>query len=195
MKTLLIVAIALAVILAASQLWAHGQVRQTETLPYQVVKAYPDFEVRRYATANFITVTMAGDTYRANSGQGFRTLAGYIFGGNATGQKIAMTSPVEMEMDSTVTMKFMLPAAHDPKDLPAPNDAAVRFSTERERTLAAITFSGFANDERIVEYKDLLFAALQREGIAHTGQWSLLGYDPPYRLIGRRNEVVVEVLP
>jgi hypothetical protein len=171
MKTLLIVAIALAVVLAASQLWAHGQVRQTETLPYQVVKAYPDFEVRRYATANFITVTMAGDTYRANSGQGFRTLAGYIFGGNATGQKIAMTTPVEMEMDSTVTMKFMLPAEHDPKDLPAPNDA------------------------RIVEQKDLLFAALQREGIAHTGQWSLLGYDPPYRLIGRRNEVVVELLP
>jgi hypothetical protein len=119
MKTLLIVAIALAVLLIASQVWAYGQVRQIETLPYQVDKAYPDFEVRHYATANFISVTMAGDTYRANSGQGFRTLAGYIFGGNATGQKIAMTTPVEMEMDSTVTMKFMLPAEHDPKDLPA----------------------------------------------------------------------------
>ncbi len=30
---------------------------------------------------------------------------------------------------------------------------------------------------------------------ANNGRWSLLGYDPPYRLTGRRNEVVVELLP
>lgn len=195
LRILLIVLVAVAVLFAVSQVWASGQVRQTETLPYQVVKGYPDFEVRRYATANFISVTMDADSYRASSSKGFRTLAGYIFGGNATGQKIAMTTPVEMELDSTVTMKFMIPAEHDPKDLPAPNDASVQFSTERERTLAAITFSGFADDERIRTHKDQLFAALQREGIAHTGQWSFLGYDPPYRLTGRRNEVVVELLP
>jgi hypothetical protein len=195
MKILSILALVLLVLLAASQLWAYGQVRQIETLPYTVTKAYPDFEVRRYATANFIYVTMPADSYRNSSGQGFRTLAGYIFGGNATSQKIAMTTPVEMEMDSTVTMKFMIPAEHDPKDLPAPNDASVRFTTEQERTLAAITFSGFANDERIAEHRDLLFAALDRAGLAHTGQWSFMGYDPPYRLTGRRNEVVVELVP
>lgn len=194
MKILSIIALVLLVLLAASQLWAYGQVRQIETLPYTVTKAYPDFEVRRYARANFIYVTMPADSYRNSSGNGFRTLAGYIFGGNATGQKIAMTSPVEMEMDSTVTMKFMIPAEHDPKDLPAPNNTEVRFTTEQERTLAAITFSGFANDERIAEHRDLLFAALQRTGLAHSGQWSFMGYDPPYRLTGRRNEVVVELV-
>jgi hypothetical protein len=194
MKILSIIALVLLVLLAASQLWAYGQVRQIETLPYQVVKTHPDFEVRRYATANFISVTMDAQSYQASSSRGFRTLAGYIFGGNATGQKIAMTSPVEMEMDSTVTMKFMIPAEHDPKDLPAPNNAEVRFITEQERTLAAITFGGFASDERILEHRDKLFAALQRAGLVHTGQWSFMGYDPPYRLMGRRNEVVVELV-
>lgn len=195
MKILSIIALVLVVLLAASQLWAYGQVRSIEMYPYAVLKTYPDFGTRRYQAANFIYVTMDAESYRASSGKGFRTLAGYIFGGNATGQKIAMTSPVEMEMDSVVTMKFMLPAEHDPKDLPAPNNAEVRFTTEQERTLAAITFGGFADDARILEHKDRLFAALEREGIAHTGQWSFLGYDPPYRLAGRRNEVVVELLP
>jgi len=194
MKTFAIIALALGILFALSQFWAYGQVRSIEMYPYAVLKSYPDFETRRYQAANFIYVTMDAQSYRASSGRGFRTLAGYIFGGNATGQKIAMTSPVEMEMDSTVTMKFMLPAEHDPKDLPAPNNAEVRFTTEQERTLAAITFGGFADDARILEHKDRLFAALEREGIAHTGQWSFLGYDPPYRLVGRRNEVVVELL-
>ena len=39
-------------------------------------------------------------------------LAGYIFGGNDREQKIAMTSPVVMEMDSTMTMKFLVPAQY-----------------------------------------------------------------------------------
>lgn len=195
MKTFAVIALILAVLFVLSQLWAYGQVRNIEMYPYQVVKAYDDFEVRRYEAANFIYVTMDAESYRASSGRGFRTLAGYIFGGNATGQKIAMTSPVEMEMDGPVTMKFMLPAEHDPGTLPTPNDSSVKFATEAQRTLAAITFGGFASDERILEHKDALFAALEREGIAHSGQWSFMGYDPPYRLVGRRNEVVVELLP
>lgn len=195
MKTYAIIALVLAGLFVLSQLWAYGQVRNIEMYPNEVVKAYADFEVRRYQSANFIYVTMGADSYQSGSSRGFRTLAGYIFGGNATGQKIAMTSPVEMEMAGPMTMKFMLPAEHDPTDLPRPNNAEVRFKTEAERTMAAITFGGFANDARILEHKEKLFAALQREGIAHTGQWSFMGYDPPYRLMGRRNEVVVELLP
>lgn len=195
MKTFAIIALVLAGLFALSQLWAYGQVRNIEMYPCEVVKAYADFEVRRYHSANFIYVTIDADSYRGGSSRGFRTLAGYIFGGNETGQQIAMTSPVEMEMDGPMTMKFMLPAEHDPKDLPKPDNAEVQFKTEAERTMAAITFGGFANDARIVEHKEKLFAALEREGIAHTGQWSFMGYDPPYRLVGRRNEVVVELVP
>ena len=195
MKIVYIVLIVLLVLFVVSQVWTQRQVSGIETYPYRVVKSYDGFEVRTYERANFIYVTMDARTYAEGSSRGFRTLAGYIFGGNDRQQKIAMTSPVVMEMDSDVTMKFLVPAQYSMDQLPKPSNAEVRFATEKERTVAAITFGGFANDEKIVKYKDELFQRLAAAGIQHTGQWSFLGYDPPFKLLGRKNEVVVEVLP
>lgn len=191
MKILYLVLIAVLVLFAASQLWAQTQVKGIETYPYRVIKTCEGFEVRTYERANFIYVTMDERTYAEGSSKGFRTLAGYIFGGNDREQKIAMTSPVVMEMDSNMTMKFLVPAQYTMDDLPKPTNAEVRFTTEQERTMAAITFGGFANDEKILEQKNALFQRLAAEGIQHTGQWSFLGYDPPFKLFGRKNEVVV----
>ncbi len=195
MKILYIVLIVLVVFFVASQLWTQSQVSNIETYPYRVDKTYDGFEVRTYQRANFIYVTMDARTYSENSSKGFRTLAGYIFGGNDRQQKIAMTSPVVMEMDSDVTMKFLVPAQYTMDQLPKPSNAEVRFVTEQERTMAAITFGGFADDAKIKKYKDDLFQRLATAGIRHSDQWSFLGYDPPFKLLGRKNEVVVEVLP
>ena len=194
MKILYIVLTIVLVLFVVSQLWAQTQVKGIETYPYRVDKTYDGFEVRTYAQANFIYVTMDARTYAEGSNKGFRMLAGYIFGGNARDQKIAMTSPVVMDMDSEMTMKFLVPAQYSMEELPTPNNAQVRFATEKERTMAAITFGGFANDEKIAKYKDELFQRLDAEGIQHTGQWSFLGYDPPFKLLGRKNEVVVELM-
>ncbi|MFZ1665022.1 MAG: heme-binding protein [Flavobacteriales bacterium] len=193
MKIVYIALIVLLVLFVASQLWAQSQVKGIETYPYRVDKTYAGFEVRTYAKANFIYVTMDAKTYAEGSNKGFRTLAGYIFGGNDREQKIAMTSPVVMNMDSDVTMKFLVPAQYSLDELPKPSNGEVRFATENERTVAAITFGGFANDQKILEHKDELFQRLAAEGIQHSGQWSFLGYDPPFKLFGRKNEVVVEV--
>lgn len=195
MKIIYIVLIVLLVLFVSSQLWTQSQVKGIETYPYRVDKTYDGFEVRTYERANFIYVTMDAHTYAEGSSRGFRALAGYIFGGNDRQQKIAMTSPVVMEMDSDVTMKFLVPAQYTMEQLPKPSNAEVRFATEKERTVAAITFGGFANDGKILKYKDELFQRLAAAGIQHTGQWSFLGYDPPFKLLGRKNEVVVEVLP
>ncbi len=193
MKIVYIALIVLLVLFVASQLWAQSQVKGIETYPYRVDKTYAGFEVRTYAKANFIYVTMDAKTYAEGSSKGFRTLAGYIFGGNDREQQIAMTSPVVMNMDSDVTMKFLVPAQYSLDELPKPSNGEVRFATENERTVAAITFGGFANDQKILEHKDELFQRLAAEGIQHSGQWSFLGYDPPFKLFGRKNEVVVEV--
>ena len=195
MKIFSIILIIVLILFVVSQIWAQRQVSGIETYPYRVVKTYDGFEVRTYERANFIYVTMDAKTYEEGSSRGFRMLAGYIFGGNDRQQKIAMTSPVVMEMDSDVTMKFLVPAQYKMEELPKPANAEVRFATEQERTVAAITFGGFANDEKILAQKDELFIYLAAVGIQHTGQWSFLGYDPPFKLFGRKNEVVVEVLP
>ena len=194
MKILYIVLIVLLVLFVVSQLWTQSQVKGIETYPYCVDKTYDGFEVRTYDRANFIYVTMDAHTYAEGSNRGFRVLAGYIFGGNDREQKIAMTSPVVMEMDSEVTMKFLVPAQYSMDELPTPKNAEVRFATENERTVAAITFGGFANDEKILKYKNELFEHLAAEGIEHTGQWSFLGYNPPFKLFDRKNEVVVELM-
>lgn len=195
MKIFSIILIIVLILFVISQIWAQRQVSGIETYPYRVVKTYDGFEVRTYERANFIYVTMDARTYSESSSRGFSMLAGYIFGGNDRQQKFAMTSPVVMEMDSDVTMKFLVPAQYQMDELPKPKNAEVRFATEKERTVAAITFGGFANDEKILAQKDELFKLLAAAGIQHTGQWSFLGYDPPFKLIGRKNEVVVEVLP
>ena len=55
-------------------------------------------------------------------------LAGYIFGGNETNQKIAMTSPVSMSMNDSTEMKFMIPSNYELEDLPKPNNENIKFN-------------------------------------------------------------------
>ena len=67
------------------------------------------------------------------------------------------------------------------------------FEEKKGTTMAAIKFGGWASDERIEEFKKRLSDALLKEGISHSGKFMYLGYDPPYAVVGRRNEVVVEL--
>ena len=160
---------------------------------YEVLQEHDGFEVRQYAPANFIYVTMDAKSYKEGSSKGFGQLAGYIFGGNERGQKIAMTSPVEMEMEEQMTMKFLVPSEYKIEEMPAPDNAKVQFKREEPKTVAALRFGGFADDEKIEGYKKKLFSLLKKEGIEHEETYSFMGYNPPFDLVNRRNEVVVEL--
>jgi hypothetical protein len=191
MKVIAIILVIVSVAFVLSQLWANSQVKEIEQYPYTVLETYDSFEIRQYEEANFIYATMDAKSYEESSSRGFNILAGYIFGGNESQQKIAMTSPVVMEMDEQITMKFLVPAQYDMASMPKPDNIEVKFMTEKERKMAAITFGGYADDQKIAVQRDLLFAALAAEGIEHSGDWSFMGYDPPFKLINRKNEVVV----
>ena len=86
-------------------------------------------------------VLVEGDMDSA-SNKGFRLIAGYIFGGNDRNQKIAMTTPVTMEMASSVTMKFLIPSKYTLDELPKPDSPNVKFKHESEKVVAAIRFGG-----------------------------------------------------
>ena len=193
MKALRMVLVPVLVLVGITQLMIMGSSSKIETYPYTVLKEYDDFEIRQYKSANFAYVTMDPGTYRETSGKGFRMLAGYIFGGNENEQKIAMTAPVAMEMEDSVTMMFMVPAEYKLEDLPKPNDSRVKFKTEPGKVMAAIRFGGWADDDKIEKYTEKLKAALAREGVDHKNNFSYMGYNAPYEIFGRRNEVVVEV--
>jgi hypothetical protein len=191
-KYVTITIIALSTLLVL-QSFIQSSMSKIEKHNYTVVKKYDDFEVRDYESALFSSVVLSDSTYENSSNKGFRILAGYIFGGNENGEKIAMTSPVAMELGDSMKMSFMVPTRYEEQDLPKPNNEKIFFERKKGSRMAAIRFGGWANDQRIEKYKNKLIEALKAEGISHSGNFVYLGYNPPYALIARRNEVVVEL--
>ena len=167
---------------------------KVEEQAYQMVHRDGELEIRFYPPATMATVQMKGTEYRDVASSGFRKLAGYIFGGNDRGQKIAMTAPVHMAMGSEgSTMQFVMPAGMDSSNLPVPNDANVKIELSKPSHVAAIRFSGYANDEAIRKQSEKLEMLLKTKGITQLAPVKYLGYDAPYKLVGRRNEVVAEI--
>ena len=158
---------------------------------YSVEKAWEadQIEIRRYAPRVMAVTTMQG-----NDDDGFRVLAGYIFGGNATEQKIAMTAPVQQSMAGEAKMAFMIPAEYALEDLPAPDDERVGFEEAPAYTAAVIQFSGWASADKADEHWQRLRQFLIAKEIDIAGEPTLNQYNPPWTLpFLRRNEIIVPV--
>ena len=193
MKIVYIVLGIIAIVFIAVQIFAINGQRNIETYHYSVVKKYKSFEIRNYEATLFTSVQMNGNKYKQSSSKGFSILAGYIFGENQKNEKIAMTSPVSMSLDDSRTMMFMVPKKFNKETLPKPNEPKIEFREEPAKTVAAITFGGWANDEKIAEYKQKLIAALNVEGIKHNNRFYFVGYNPPFEVFNRKNEIIVEL--
>lgn len=190
MKILFVLSGTLTLVFIIIQLFAKKSQQGIETYPYTVLKTYDGFEIRQYESRLFTSVKLTSNDYSKVSSKGFSILAGYIFGGNETNEKIAMTSPVAMSLDDSMTMMFMVPKDSENK-LPKPNDNQIQFKEEPAKKVAAITFGGWANQEKIDQYKTQLIEALKAQNIAFTDQFYFLGYNAPYETSNRRNEVIV----
>ncbi len=77
--------------------------------------------------------------------------------------------------------------------LPKPDQSMIEFKEEPAKTVAAITFNGWANDEKIEKFKQQLTAALDAEGIIYSNRFYFFGYNAPYEVFNRKNEVIVEL--
>ena len=135
MKTVLIIAGVSLAIFVISQIYFMSAQKDIESYPYDVVKAYDKFEVRSYESSLFTSVKLQTGDYEKASSQGFSALAGYIFGGNETEEKIAMTSPVTMSLEDNRTVMFMVPKKYDKDKLPKPNQSSVQFREEPARKI------------------------------------------------------------
>lgn len=167
------------------------------------------FEVRDYAPTIVAEVTVSGSQGQA-SGQGFRILAGYIFGGNTGRQSIAMTAPVaQRRVGETIamtapvsqtsngadwTVRFTMPASYTMQTLPRPNDRRITLRQEPGQRMAVIRFSGVANARQVERHSRDLQEQLRTRGLRATGPISMAQYDPPWTLwFMRRNEVMVPI--
>ena len=192
MKIVLIGLSVILLLLIISQV--YFTMAKTETQPYKVVKTEKDFEIRHYPSATMATVAMEAKSYKELSNAGFKKLASFIFGGNNANKSIAMTSPVHMDINNKESsMSFVMPANYNKENLPKPNDASIVISKTTEEYVAAIQFGGYANDKDIKEYASKLEAILKANGIEYYGNFRFLGYNAPYQLVGRKNEIIVSV--
>jgi hypothetical protein len=181
---------------------------------FDPVRQSGDFEVRHYAPMIVAETFVEGDLSSA-SGDGFRVIAGYIFGNNlaakGTGsEKVAMTAPVTMEADAEkiamtapVTMEsagnryrmhFVMPSKYTMDTLPRPRDSRVKLREIPAHRMAVIRFSGLAGEEKVKEKTGDLLAWMKAEGLTPAGAPQLARYDPPWTLpFWRRNEVMIPV--
>lgn len=193
MKTTLIISLILITVMIITQAFVSKSTKRTEQHTYQVMKVYEQFEIRKYEAALFSSVKLNSKSYKETAGSGFRVLAGYIFGDNKKKEKIAMTSPVVMELGDSTKMLFKVPQGYTLEELPEPSNSKIVFEKQEEKIMAAIRFDGWASDEKIANYTLLLKEVLAKENIKHSAKFCFLGYNPPYDVINRRNEVVVEL--
>ena len=170
----------------------YNSMSQTEEQSYNVLKTLEDIQIREYDPVIYATVST--DNERSL----FRILAGYIFGGNESNQKIAMTAPVHMqetsiEKEKKYTMKFVMPSKYTMNDLSKPNDSRIVMEKVDKKKYAAITYSGYNNSTKFSFNSTKLKRILDENNISYKDSPIYLGYDAPYKIWGRKNDVLFEL--
>ncbi|KAJ8270518.1 hypothetical protein GJAV_G00115870 [Gymnothorax javanicus] len=156
-----------------------------------------DYEVRTYLATKWVSTRVTGLQYKPAVSTGFRRLFSYIQGSNEPNEKVEMTAPVTCLVEpgagpaceSTFTVSFYVPEQHQ-DDPPKPTDPEVFIEHRKEHTVFVRTYGGFSNEEVIREQLLQLMKSLQRDGLEFEEKpYYTAGYDSPFKLINRRNEV------
>jgi hypothetical protein len=180
----------------------------TEEPQYSSRPLTASVQIRQYSSRVAAETTVLADDDQARS-EGFRRLAGYIFGKNQRQAKISMTAPVAQQSD-TIAMKapvsqlssptggsiirFYMPAKWTLASLPTPGDESIRLTEVPAETLAVLRFSGDRSAAAVAKRTDELLNTLRDSNIKTSGDPQAWFYDPPWTLsCARRNEIAVPI--
>ncbi len=176
---------------------------------YRVIEQADDYELRQYEPY-IVAQTLVEGEFSEVGNEGFRRLAGYIFGKNRkeasidmtapvnqepSSEKIAMTAPVSQEAeDGKWRITFTMPAAYTLETLPEPLDDRVKLKEEPGRLIAAIRYSGTWSQARYEEKEAKLKSIVEKRGLKAVGEPIFARYNSPFSLwFLRRNEVLIPV--
>lgn len=182
----------------AGQSGAETTHKGYEMPPYSVDWQDGAREIRSYGPHLLAEVKVSGGRSGAIQ-KGFRLLAGYIFGGNATGEKIAMTVPVAQTPDDaprgeTWVVSFMMPARYTTETLPAPRSDAIQFTKAGPSRQLVERFSGIPGSDNLAQRADSLRAWAEAQGYQVVAGPHYYFYDAPMTLPWkRRNEVAFTI--
>jgi hypothetical protein len=179
-----------------------------EQANYQTLETHGPIEIRDYAPMLVAATEVAGEREVAIN-SGFRTIAEYIFGGNLSAEKVAMTAPVTQQNSEKIAMtapvtqqeaagkwqvRFVMPAGYTLDSLPKPNNPNVRIEAIDAKRFAVIRFSGIADKQNIAGHTQELEKFLLDHDIAAIAKPTFAFYNPPWTLpFMRRNEIMLEI--
>ena len=171
-----------------------GEAMAIEESSYTVVEQVDDFELRMYEPSIVAETLVEGEFSEVGS-EGFRRLAGYIFGKNrkqqdidmtapvsqeSASEKIAMTAPVNQEtVDGKWRITFTMPAEYTMETLPMPLDDRVILKQEPGRLIAAIRYSGTWSRDRYQEKEASLRSLIGEHGLKVVGEPVFARYNAP----------------
>lgn len=182
--------------------------RTIEQPKYTVLEELPTYEIREYAPYIVAEVEVSGSRNESLS-EGFRLLAGYIFGGNTSKTSIAMTAPVVESVSEKIAMTapvveqvtgatrkvtFSMPSQYTLVTLPTPNDSRVSLYEIPARKMVVKRFSWWASENRFARIQETLLSDLKKDGREVIGTPYSAGYNPPFSAPWmHRNEAMVVV--
>lgn len=169
---------------------------------YTVLKKISDtIELRRYERGSWVSTKKSAMELDAAMGGSFMKLFNYISGSNAASQKIAMTAPVLTKIvpgqgptcESEFTISFYNPWEFQASTAaPKPTDSSVFISNVPAMDVYVLKFGGWANGPTYKQNAALLMQKLKEQNLPFsTSHWYTAGYDSPYTMTNRHNEVWV----
>merc|ERR1712071_119348 len=172
-----------------------GRADDLEEAPYTPISTTEDYQIRSYPSAKWVCTKAEGTD---NSSSMFRRLFRYITGENEEAMQIEMTRPVSRLVDiknesKDLQMCFYLGTSHQDSP-PLPLSKEVFIEERKDLVLAVRSFSGRPSHSEWVHLLDLHKDALVADGIKITGDSTYFaGYDAPWVILNRRNEIWLSV--
>ena len=166
-----------------------------ESAEYSVLESDGEFEIREYPDLMLATTEMQ---FEAQGDDGsFMRLFGYISGGNADDQKVAMTTPVFVQRDAQDIpgeMAFVIPKEIAERGAPKPAGDAVQLQQRRGGRFAVVRFAGRMDSKTLEDAEARLRAWMAKRELVGEGDVECAGYDPPWTPGPlRRNEVLIRL--
>lgn len=155
-----------------------------ETQAFNVIQQYDEAELRFYPPV--MKIQSNGD---------FGSLFRYISGGNESGTKIAMTTPVQMGNTSgEPVMQFVLPAVYNKDNTPKASSPNVTVLESETGYYLATQYGGYSMNWREKKAAKKLKEIAANNGLEISGEPILLVYNSPFDVFNRKNEVLYKVI-
>ena len=201
----IIIAILLLVWIGWSYFGTRNIERPTITSVNQLSGGVIEIKVASMIQASVIATWSQSDAIQ----NGFRQLAGYIFGDNKTKQPVAMTAPVAIEKSNTTIamtapvaaqqqwdkyrVSFMMPSKYTLSTLPESTNNNISFEQIPAKEYYVRKFGGYANEARAQKQLAAFLDALQAQNISVSSEPILNQYNDPRTMpLMRKNEWRIE---